>query len=203
MILKFMFYINIKMGGFRFYMKKIIKSKEELIKKIKKEGHRQLFLAQWEETKECYFMINNDDCVEDLEQNQPIEYYIRDIHDTLLNITTFALAIKLGSKVYIAFIDFKSKEKIKMLHSIITQELLKLRIINSKEDYMLTFKNSSIDDFLELFNLVLLAVQNENYNKKDYDNFTTSICNTYTNEELWNMWKNEIRQEKDVNINDN
>ena len=174
-------------------MGKIIKDKENLIEIMKKIGNRQLFLTE-DDNLGCYFMINKD-YIEGERDESVIQCYMRDLHEDNLNLTAFVFAIKLNQKVYIAFVDFKNKNSVRMIKNIISQEQIKLRVVNEHEDYLLSFQNSSIEDFSKLFNEVSLAVKNENYSKKDFDKFTINFCNNYSNEELWRIWKEEIENE--------
>jgi len=172
-------------------MKKIVENHDELIKHMKEMGRKQLFLAQFNDINDCCFMINND-YMQDTNESS-IKCYMRDLHHDTLNITTFVFAIKLGKNVYIAFIDFKNANIVNVLKKIIEQNQLKLRVVNEQEDYLLLFPNPSKKDFLKLFNTVYSAVQNENYNTQDFINFVNSLCNSYSNEELWDIWENEYK----------
>ena len=174
-------------------MSKFVDNKDELIRTIQKIGDRQLFLAQ-DDMLDCYFVINKE--YKEKENCEPIiQCYMRDLHDEIRNITTFVFAIKLNQKVYISFVDFKSKSSVQMIKNIISQDEIKLRIVNERENYILYFNNPSKEDFSKLFDEVSTAVKNENYSKEDFDSFTIAICDTYTNEELWEMWKKEIADE--------
>lgn len=174
-------------------MSEFIDNKEELIRTIQKIGDRQLFLAQ-DDIMDCYFIINKD--YKGKENREPIiQCYMRDLYDEIRNITVFVFAIKLNEKVYIAFVDFKNKSSVKIIKNIISQSQIKLRIVNEYENYILYFDNPSIEDFSKLFNEVSTAVKNENYSKEDFDSLTIALCDTYTNEELWEMWKKEIGNE--------
>lgn len=174
-------------------MGEFINNKNELIRTIQEIGDRQLFLAQ-DDTMDCYFVINKK--YKEKESCEPIiQCYMRDLHDEIRNITTFVFAIKLNEKVYIAFVDFKNESSIKIIKNIISQEQIKLRIVNEYENYILYFNNPSKEDFSKLFEEVSTAVKNENYSKEDFDNLTVALCDTYTNEELWEIWKEEIENE--------
>lgn len=174
-------------------MSEIIKNKEKLIETMKEIGNRQLFLAETDNLG-CHFVINKDSIEED-NNEESIQCYMRDLHEDILNITTFVFAIKLNQKVYIAFVNFKNTNSVKIIKNIISQEQIKVRIVNEYEDYMLYFSNPSIEDFSKLFDEVSLAVKNETYTQNDFDKFTINFCNTYTNEELWEIWKEEIENE--------
>lgn len=174
-------------------MSKFIDTNEELIKTIKEIGNRELFLAQ-DDLLGCYFIINKD-YTKDEKSKHLIQCYMRDLHDELRNITTFVFAIKLDEKVYIAFVDFKNKNSVQMIKKIISQDKIKLRIVNEYENYVLYFDNPSIKDFSQLFDEVSNAVKKENYSKEDFDSLTIALCDIYTNEELWKIWKEEIENE--------
>lgn len=170
-------------------MKKIVESQDGLIKSMQEMGRKQLFLAQFKDTNDCCFMINND-YIEGSNETS-IKCYMRDLHHDALNITAFVFAIKLGEKVYIAFIDLKNFNNVNVLKNIIAQDKFKLRVINEREDYFLLFPNPSKDDFSKLFDTVHSAVQNENYSTEDFTKFINNLCKTYSNEELWDIWENE------------
>lgn len=171
-------------------MKEIVENSKELIEKLNEKGNKKLFLATIPENNESYFIINDDFVVGDSCQIK-IDCWIIDVHNEVFNITSFALAIQLpNNNVYITFVDFKNPTAVESLYNIISNDTMKLIIINSNKDCLITFNNPSKDDFLELYTNVSEAVKKENYTTTDYTNLINTICSSYTNEQLYNMWKN-------------
>lgn len=176
-------------------MKEIVKNQNELIKKLKEKGNKKLFLSNIPENNESYFMINDSNFIADDSCQIQIDCCIIDVHNEIFNITSFAISIKLpNNDTYIAFVDFKNPSAVQTLYNIISNDLMKLIIINSTKDCMITFKNPSKKDFLELYANVSEAVKKENYTSVEYNNLINTICSTYTNEEIFNMCKSNFEE---------